>query len=59
MPLIRNKIVAVYHCNEIQEALTLWHQNPDSFQLYKRIHPMSEEWKKWICQHKKKKTTFH
>lgn len=30
MPLIRNKIVAVYHCNEIQEALTLWHQNPDS-----------------------------
>lgn len=28
-PPLKNKIVAVYHRNETQEAVTLWHQNPD------------------------------
>ena len=31
MPLIKNETVAVYHCKEIQEALTLWHQKPRFF----------------------------
>lgn len=43
MPLIKNKIVAVYHCNEIQEALTLWHQKSRFFQLCEHTLPTCQK----------------
>lgn len=58
MPLIKNKIVAVYHCNKIQEALTLWHQKSRFFQLHECTLPTCQEWGKWMCGQRERRATI-
>lgn len=53
-PLLKNKIVAVYHCNETQEALTLWHQNPDFSNYVNEYFPHAKHENRDVSAQKEK-----